>query len=156
MNNKYKYCAYVIILLACFAIGRYSAPTKVVNETKTDSTDRKTVDTDTDRSRHRESTTVEVQTPDGTKTITTKVIDDTSTERKSKTIDDSITHTQTRAETVYKKSSITISALAGLELSSLSHPIFGAAASKEILGPIGVGVWGLNNGTFGASISLTF
>jgi hypothetical protein len=51
------------------------------------------------------------------------------------------------------RSKLSLSALAGTDLRS---PVYGAHVSKEILGPVSVGIFGLTNGTFGASIGLNF
>lgn len=66
--------------------------------------------------------------------------------------DNSVITTDTETK-VKERSKLAISALAGTDL---SKPIYGAAVSKEVLGPITIGIFGLSNASFGASVGLNF
>lgn len=154
MTEKTKALIAAIALLTAYAAGRFTSPVKIVKETQTSAADKKTQDSDTDRTRHRDTTTVVVQSPDGKTTTTTHIVDDANTDSRTKTVDDAITRTQSRTETTYQGSKVTLSALGGLAWDLT--PVYGVMASKELIGPIGVGAWGLTDRTFGVSLSLTF
>lgn len=50
-----------------------------------------------------------------------------------------------------------VSVLAGIDFSSaVPKPTYGVSINKEFIGPITVGVFGLTNGTIGASIGVNF
>jgi hypothetical protein len=46
--------------------------------------------------------------------------------------------------------------LTGMSLSSLGTPIYGGMLSKQLLGPISIGVWGLSNATGGFALGISF
>lgn len=160
MQTKAKIIISSVSLLAAFAFGRYSAPEKVKTETKTVEVEKKTEDTktDVDKNRHKETKVVEVTRPDGSKEKTTEVTEDTNVFKKTdqSTTDNTTKSAEESKETTYAAAKVTISALAGANVSSLSVPVFGASVSKPILGPIAVGLFGFANGLAGFSIGLTF
>ena len=93
------------------------------------------------------STTIKVTKPDGTITETTT----------TKTESETVTNTNNKTETIVqgKKSSLNLSALAGINVTNPSGGIiFGGHISKQILGPISIGVFGLSNGTAGLSVGI--
>lgn len=160
MTVRAKVIIVSVSLLAAFAFGRWSSPEKVKTEIKTVEVEKKTEDTqiDSDKNRHKETKVVEITHPDGTKEKTTQTVEDSQSTKKT---DQSVTdNTQKSTEEVkeitYATAKVTISALAGLNVSSLSLPVYGASVTKPILGPITVGLWGLSNSTIGGSIGLTF
>lgn len=161
MTTKYKILLGLSALLTAFAAGRFTVPEKIKIETKTVEVEKKTdvTKTDTDRDRHRETTTTQVKRPDGTVETTTKLVEDDTTKRKTdskQTQTDSITETASK-EIVRGSSPVTISALGGIPLSFSSiTPVFGAAVTKPLLGPIAIGLWGLSSREVGASLGLTF
>ncbi len=131
MNNltlKYKIGGAVAILLVTFALGRYSV--NVVTKT------------------HE----VETKKPDGTvqTTIDTTIQAVTKNDDKE-TQTDKVDQTVTAAKT----STVNISLLAGYHYGDTS-PLYGASVSKELLGPITIGLFGLTNGTVGASVGVNF
>lgn len=128
---KYKIVIAISILLLAFAVGRYTAP-KSVSTSETQIVD--------NTIKH---TTI-VKTPDGHETTT---IDEHTTEHE----------TQRQTETIIpKRSTVNISALIGTELTHGIQPLYGLSVSKEVLGNITAGVYGLNNGILGVSIGLNF
>jgi hypothetical protein len=131
------------MILVSFAFGRYSAPTIPNSTTKTET--QKDVQKDTDT--HK--TTTVTETPDGKK-ITT-IIEDTTTKSNSQT-------DTKKDQTIQapKTSVINISALAGLDTGRGFVPTYGISASKELIGPITVGAFGLTNGTIGLSVGVNF
>lgn len=147
----------IVWTLGAYAFGRFSAPEHVKIETKIVEIEKKTTDSDTNRDKHRETTTVEITRPDGTKEKTTKTVDDTQTDRKTHSTDD-LSKTEETSKEVSRGSKVTVAALAGasLNLSGTSPLIYGGIVSKPILGPIAVGIWGLSNATAGLAVGLTF
>ncbi len=152
----------LLALLAAFSIGRYSAPVSSKSETKTsDSTivnNDKSKDTKEDE--HKKTRTVTVTKPDGTKKSVTTITDDrskdTSSTDKSKS-SNTKTSDVTKEETK-ESSKLHISALAGSQISfsTLPKPDYGAMVSKDVLGPLNVGVFGFTNGFCGLSVGLSF
>lgn len=87
--------------------------------------------------------------PGGKKTTT--ITENTTTDTKK------VTDTQKDIVVTAPKSSIiNISALAGLDTGRGFVPTYGISASKELIGPITVGAFGLTNGTIGVSVGLNF
>lgn len=140
----------IIALLAAFAFGRFSAPETI----KTVEVEKKTADTVIDKDKHKDTIVIEVIKPDGTKTITTQIKEDTKTNiDKHIEMDKSKTTEETRSS-----SKVTIQALAGANVTHLtSDPlVYGGSISKPILGPVTLGAFGLSNGVAGFSMGLTF
>lgn len=149
------------IILVAFAAGRWLAPTKIKTETKIVEVEKKSEKstTDTDRNKHKETKTVEIVRPDGTKETTTTTVEDTNTDRKTttaKTEESKKAESQSREET-RSSSRTSIAALSGVDTSQSLNPlVYGVSISKEVLGPISIGVWGLSNKTYGASVGVSF
>jgi hypothetical protein len=159
IQTKYKVIVVIVALASSYAAGRWASPTKVVTEIKTVEVEKKTdkTATDTKSDDHKKITIVEVQKPDGEKQTTTTITQDTSTNNKttnSQTDSNSTTTDDKHLET-HSESKVTISALGGYDVTRNS-PVYGLSCSKPILGPLTVGVFGLSNMTFGASVGLTF
>jgi hypothetical protein len=143
--------AIVILSIACFVVGigtgRYATPTKVVTktvvQTKEELKDNSTVTRTTD-------------TKPGGEILTTVTIHHhfDETEQKSHESDKIVEHAAPRW---------TISGLVGLSLRSAA-PMYGASVNYRILGPIGIGAFGLvpssalggNSPLGGLSVSVSF
>ena len=151
MDTKYKVLIGVTSAVVIFAAGRYTTPEKVRIETKIVEVEKKT--TDTQRDKHKETVVVEKTNPDGSKETTTTVVEDTKTDRKTET--DKNKSSDVVQEKTQGTDKVTISALGGIDLTT-NKAIFGGSATKPILGPITIGVFGLSNGSAGASVGLTF
>lgn len=126
-----------------FALGRYSSTNREKENTVITDTSKNT-ETDTTK-----NTTIEKR-PDGSEV--TKIIEETTTkteERKQqeKKMEELITAA---------RRSVNISGLLGYDLSAKPLPIYGASFSKEFIGPITLGAWGLTNGSLGISIGVNF
>lgn len=149
MTTKYKIIIIVAALLTAFAFGRFSAPTKVVTKIQTVEVEKKQENQD---AKEHEVVTI-VKKPDGTSTTTITKNEDTKTQETSTNNTDI-----SEEKTVTKSGSrITVSALAGLSVSSLSSaPVYGLSVSKTILGPIAIGAFGFSNGLGGISLGLNF
>lgn len=142
--NKVKIISYILVVILAFALGRYTATTQTVKvETHADT--RVTDDKDI----HKVEVITKEPTGIMTDTITTDTID---LKQIAKTVDTTQTTTQTKA------SRLNISALAGTDLSKGLNitPVYGAAITKDVLGPVSIGAFGLTNGTMGVSIGISF
>lgn len=148
-----------------FATGWWVVPTKTLIETKTVEVEKKTdtSKTNIDKDLHKETTTVETKTPDGTVTTVTKTTEDTKTDTKSKSTetDQKTVQSDTVKEVTREGAHISLAFLAGAPVSlshgiSLQAPMYGGSVTKDILGPIQAGAWGLSSGTFGVSLGLKF
>lgn len=156
MNYKslaIKLSIVIVGLAATFAAGRYSASTPTVS-THTDTTDNKTVND----AKNTDTTTKTVIVKDPTSgKETTTIISDTKTIDKSATTDISQSKTDSSVQG-QKKNTLTVSALVGLQTTSFSqgNVVYGASVTKDIVGPVSIGLFGLSNNTFGASVGLSF
>lgn len=150
--NKREISIVIVGLVAAFAFGRYSVQSGV-NEQST-----KTVQSDTEVNEHKDThveiKTVTAKAPDGTVTTTTTkdIVTAATKERDVKS-----TVVESRSTQVQKKSTLNVSALFGVDTRS-SAPVvsYGVSVSKEFIGPVTVGLFGLNNGTVGVSLGLNF
>lgn len=163
--------ALAIALLVGYAFGRYTTPTKVEIKKEVVTVEKKVLDTEEmkrielERNKKLRTITTEITRPDGTKEKTTRTVQVTST---NKTTDkETKTHEETEKETKQtesklvenNRSGLTISAMAGLDVTNLSSPqkpVYGGHIQKSLLGPIGIGAFGLTNGTCGMSVGLSF
>jgi hypothetical protein len=128
----------IVILVALalmFALGRYSVPDNQVT-----TTDDKTAQN------HTITTIITLKKANG-ETSTTETIDSkTKTKEEDRIV-------QMEAA----KSKINVSALASVNVTKGDMtPLYGISVSKEILGPVRVGVFGLTNGIVGVSVGLDF
>lgn len=137
MTTKAKVILVVLTLVLAFAGGRYS-----VQQPNTSAT----TDTKIDKDTHTKKTVVIIKEPDGKETTTTVV------ERDTKTKTDTNTSNTT---TQVKRNTLSVAALAGIEVND-KQMVYGASVSKEVLGPVTVGAWGLTNGTVGVSLGINF
>lgn len=141
--SKYRSITVLLAILAAFAFGRYTVKPTTVKDVETSTETKKEKDT------HKETTIVVVETPQGDKkTVTTVVEDTTINTHQTK---DSETH---EVSTPPKVNTLNISALAGLDMDY--KPVYGISVTKNVLGPITVGVFGLTNRTIGVSAGLSF
>lgn len=87
----------------------------------------------------KKSQIIEIKSPDGTvKTIRTITEDTSST------------------KTEIKNKTTNISALIGTDTTDKFKPIYGVSASKELIGSMTVGAFGLTNGVIGVSVGVNF
>lgn len=152
MTNKVKVSIAAVSLLTAFAAGLFLAPKKVVTEIKTVEVEKK--ETQSEKEQHKKTTKIEIVRPDGTKEITTVITDDRSSKKDT---NDTLTSTTDATKTVTRSSStLTLSALGGMQLGTIPKAVYGGMVQKEVLGPISIGVFGLSNSTMGAGVSLSF
>ena len=160
MTLKVKVIIGVIAVVTAYAFGRWSAPEKIVEVTKTVEVERKdsTVQKESDRNRRKETTKTEVTRPDGTveKTENTVETTDTHSETDKRNTTDTTKNTETLKEVTVGSAKVTIGALGAARFSGSSPVTYGLFVSRPILGPITVGVFGLADGTIGGMLGLTF
>ena len=152
METKYKVILALILSIASFGFGRYSVnsvnsvkkETQVINEN-----DKK------DENTHTVTKTVTIKQPDGA--TETTVTQDTSTNDDTQDITSTETQVSKTSETNNKTSQLNISALAAVKGNNLiAAPIYGASLSKQLLGPVTIGVFGLTDSTIGVSLGINF
>lgn len=149
MQTKNKVIIGVVSLLVAFALGRYSNHSStVVTHTDTQTDTKKEADKDT----QTHSVTVITKEPNGEEKTTTTT--DTTTKSKTDTQTDSDTKT-TQTVTPQKTGTLNLSLLGGYDMVK-AMPVYGASVTKNLIGPITIGVFGLSNGTVGASVGLSF
>ena len=119
-------------LAASFSIGRYTATKEVVKSTD------KVIDKDV------RTETTETKRPDGTVITTTVKNSTTRTEVKNQT-----------NTTVGNQPKLHVHALAGYDFSN-KQPVYGAMVSRQLLGPVALGLFGMTNSVVGVSIGLEF
>lgn len=142
MNTKIKVLVAIIAILAVFAAGRYS----VQSITKTEIVQ---IDEKKKEDIKEDTHTVIVKNPDGTTTTTIDSHVDTSRTDTTKTTDKIVQQTNTRK-------TLNVSLLSSYNLVSPATLDFGLSISKEVLGPVTVGLWGMKSGIVGVSVGLNF
>lgn len=140
------------LLVISFAAGRYSLRSP---EIKTKDTVKTDIKKEIDRDIHTQTIVTTIKTSDGTiKTVQTI---DTVSDTKTK-IDTAKSETKTSDIIPLRYGTINVSGLVGNDFSTSWNlkPIYGVSVTKEFLGPITLGGYGLTNGVLGISIGLNF
>lgn len=161
MTSRQKWAIAAAGCVVFFAVGRWSTPTKVKIVTQTVQVEKKTDDTKTQAAVDRHKQTIEVTTkkPDGSQTTTVTTTEDDKARRSSddQSTDDLAKTSTTTKEVTRGSSLVTIGALAGAKLTFGSQAIsYGGFVYKPILGPFGVGIFGMSNMTGGIAVGLSF
>lgn len=159
ITRKHKIAAVGVGLATAFAAGRYTLPTKIKTEIKTVTVEKivykKAIESQ--KNTHKKTMVVEIIKPTGEKQTTTVTTDESVSDKK--TVADKTTDTiqkqDAKQEVTGSVSKVTISALGGVNIET-GLPTYGASITKPILGPVTVGIFGLSNGTAGASVGITF
>lgn len=156
MNDKQKLFIVILGLAIAYAAGMYTDRVVETKVTKIQSTKTESQELDKkDKNTHKVTKTVTIKAKDGSSTTT--VTTDTTTEVKD--IDKKESETLKKSKTVTDTKSagkLNISLLASYDLMNPKVPAVGLSVSKEVLGPVTAGVWGLNSGIIGISIGLDF
>lgn len=154
-----KYWLYGVALLVSFASGRFLVPEKVKIEKQIVEVEKKSLvkDTDSERNKHKETVVTEKINSDGSKETTTHVIEETQASKKENESNSSESAKDQREtkEVERGSSKTTVGFMAGTSFTS-PQVIYGVSVYRGVLGPIGIGVWGLTNGIVGASIGISF
>lgn len=163
MQKKTKIILGAVAALFLVALGRFTAPEKVVIETQIveKKTEEKKEDTKTKRDKKTKKIITEITFPDGRKEVRTEIVEDTSTTRETeKETNTDVVRNENTTKTVTSRSDrLRLSALVGADLRNginLETPVFGAHIDKRFLGPITIGLWGLSNRSGGVSLGLEF
>jgi len=150
LSQKTQLIVLGVSCLICFACGRFLAG-KAEVKTEQQITENKTVDQDKDT--HTHTVTVTTKAKDGTTQITQTQDSDTIDIKDitSKVQED------TKTDTIPPKTNLTnVSALVGNNFSNVFAPVYGVSITHQVLGPISIGAYGLNNGIVGVSIGVNF
>ncbi len=165
MSTKSKVLLFTVLILTAFAFGRYSVPETKKTETTTTETGKKedSKTSDTDRDKHKTIIRTIIIHPDGTREEKEEITEDSKTSKKSGSSSSSETEkgSTEKTEVVRSSSRTRLSVLGGVTPSligtpSLGQTVFGAHVSRNVLGPISVGAFGLSSGVCGVSIGLDF
>jgi hypothetical protein len=141
LNKNWEAIGGIVIIVIAFYAGKHYAPTKVETKVITVEVEKTKV--------VEKKVIVEKVNPDGSKTTVTTI--DTNTEKENTTASNSTTTKEN------KKQSLNVHAMGGLDITNPSNGfIVGAHVSKQLLGPISFGLFGLTNGTAGISLGLSF
>lgn len=160
LTTRRKIIIFLVYTLVAVAVGRYTV-TFSSKDSKQDDKKEETHKKE-DKDKHDDKIikrkVVEETKPDGTKIKTTDTIvtdkknetDHTNTDSKT---DDKSKETKTETANSGK---FNISVLGGVNVTNPVKPIFGAHVSRDIIGPVNVGLFGLSDGVVGASVGVTF
>lgn len=140
MSNRTIIIVAILSLLASFATGYYLAPDKIKTETRTVEVEKIVIQV------KHEVKTVTVK-PDGSSTTTT--VTDTNTH----------SNTDSNSSTISKdipinKNTLSISALVGTTGIPFGTQVYGLSVSRNFIGPIRLGIFGMSDKTFGFSLGL--
>ena len=98
--------------------------------------------------------------PDGTKTIETRIVDNSVSKTNDNKTNDTTTETTSKTEkskeTTYSRQDTIISILADIQLGTLATPSYGLMVQKRIIGPIYINGFGMTNKTVGIGASIGF
>jgi hypothetical protein len=156
MSEKTKTLITLALMVFSFAAGRWLVPEKVKIEKQIVEVEKKSKDKNAEKNTRKTTTTTKTVYPDGRVEESTVVVEETDRKSSSTEVSEG-NKTETELKEITNSSSkVSIQGLAGYRLTTSELPLLGLSVSKPILGPITVGVWGLNNSTFGASLGLTF
>lgn len=137
MTNKTKLLLMLSAVLLAYATGRYLQPAKVVT---------KNVEVVKEVTKRDVRTVIKtVKLPDGT------VTRERTTEDKTQVNNE--TNKSNTTEITAQTSKTHISAMAGWDF---NEPNYGVAITKDIWGPVNVGVWMFVNGPAGLSVGISF
>lgn len=167
--------AFVIFVVGA-AVGRFSLPAKVVTKTETKTVTqvvtqqvvKTVVQHDVQKNDNTVTVKVENDKADGTKTITTTIVDkntyaaetDKNAQATTATASNTTSDTTTSKTTTYSKNDWMISAMAApssISFSNLGGISYGAKVDRRIIGPVYIGVFSLPSTVpIGASIGISF
>lgn len=131
----------IIIIVIAFYSGRYTAPSK---------TETKTVEIEVEKiQEHQDKIVIEKVNKDGSKETITRVITDRNK--------DTIKGSEETKIVENKKSPLNVYAMGGIDITNPANGfIVGAHVSKQLLGPVSIGVFGFSNKTVGVSVGMSF
>lgn len=144
-------------LLISFGAGRYSTPTKTVEDVHNVDKEVKKENSESDKNKHVETTIVTVVKPDGTKESTTKIVSDSNAVTKTTDTDKIAKDDTAHKETTRGSSPVTLSVLGAINPFGGPQLLdYGIGVTKPVIGPIAIGIFGFKSGVIGASVGVTF
>lgn len=149
MTLRTKILIVALALLTSFALGRYSVSNPHTITSSQKSADTKVTD---DKDTHTQTKIVESKAPDGTSTKTT-IIDTVVTDKKD--FNKQVTSSSQTEIIPQKTGTLNLSIMAGYDYQH-DQTVYGGIVTKEFLGPVTMGLFGLTNGVVGATIGLNF
>lgn len=136
----------ILALVVAFASGRYS-----VNQPEVKTSNQDTKKEVIDENKETTKKTTIVKNKDGSETTT---IDETT---KDKRTDSTVDKSKSSSEVIPQNvGTVSVAALLGVDTQNEWKRVYGASVSKQFIGPISVGLFGLTNGTVGCTIGLNF
>ena len=149
LSTKTKVILVSAGLIISFASGRYSvSKPEISTNTKADTT----LQQEVDKQLNTQTVIVYEKAKDGTEK-TTETITDLS--REETVAKEKESEAQVTTVTPPKNNQYRVDVLAGIGITN-PYPVYGASVSKQFIGPISLGAWGLSNGTVGLSIGVSF
>lgn len=148
----YKIVGVIVVLAVTFAAGRYSVnPPKIEEKSK----ETVTKDEKKDKEVQIKIVTIKEKRPDGTETETTTTEKEIKSQTESKQVG---TKEASYSSSPVPRKTLNVSALVGTDVvgGTFGQPVYGAAVTKEFIGPVTGGAWALTNGTLGVSIGINF
>lgn len=146
MTTKFKALLVLMALLSAFAFGRYSSTLTTTTTTE----DKTKLQDDTITKSH--TITVILKRPDGSST-TTETTDTTAKANITENQDDkSKIVVQTQKKSQFNVSVLLVPTITNNALA----PKYGLSITHELIGPVTVGLFGIDNGTIGLSLGLNF
>lgn len=137
MSLKYKLLILLALLAVSFSFGRYSVQGKQVTQSQ-----------ETSNTGERIHTVTVVTEEHGKKV--TQVTEDAVVNTISKEI------VKSTLQVVPKRSVLNVSVLGGVLLQTRPELVYGLSVSKEFVGPLTIGMFGLSDGILGLSIGVNF
>ena len=152
LQTRTKVLICILITVTAYGIGRWSAPEKVVEKIKVVEVEKtKTKEHSKDRTK---TTTTISENPNGSKTTTIVVANDVETGKSTTT--NTSKSTESEKETIRASSKTTVLLLGAVDVTAPLGIDYGISASRSILGPISISVFGYKSGRLGAGVGLTF
>jgi hypothetical protein len=151
MSIKAKVLLSFLVILVSAAVGRFTAPEKI----KTVEVEKQTnsAKDDSEKDIHKKVVETKVTGPNGVVTDTTVTTDDSVLSNKS--TDTSVTTDDKSKEIVRNSGVLRVQALIGTPLTNPTLT-YGASISRNLIGPINIGVFGLSSSMVGGSIGIDF
>ena len=140
LNKNKEAFGGVVIIIVAFYCGRYSAPERIKTETKIVEVEKEVIKTEYKTVRIKEN-------KDGSKE--TIIVSESNSQEKAKQ------KSSEEKKEIVKNGSTYVSVLLG-GASTVPHLNYGLSVQRDVLGPFTIGVWGLTNYNFGASVGLRF
>lgn len=163
MSNKSKAIIIVVACLVSFAVGRYTVPISVKEESKEVDINKQVEKKKEERDvhEHRDVITKKVTRPDGTIEIEKRIVEDKNTTDKKSSSDTSLVESdkESKKEVIRGGSKTNISVLFRSRdnvFKNHTFDVYGASINRELLGPITIGVFGFSTGSGGLSLGVNF